>query len=231
MIIICNNEYKLEEKVNNLLAVLINIKSTQNNSLAFKSGCRSGVCGSCAVVVNGVEKLSCKTTIKDGDIVEPLRNLEVIKDLVVDNTVNNQLLTIANAQLQTLSQNDIKAEDEKKIDRESNCILCDSCYSSCPVYSVNKNFLGPFALTRAYRYIEDKKEENQKQIIDAIQTNGVFDCTLCGNCNMVCPSLIDIKSDIMKLQNKSTQYGYSNPNFTNSGFDSGMDFGFNPNGF
>ena len=223
---ICNKTYLIEEKIDNLLSVLVHLKQTQNNSLAFKSGCKSGVCGSCAVVVNGQEKLACKTTIKNEDIVTPLKNSEVIKDLVVNSSYQSKFLKKALAQLQNLSEESVTIEDEKKIDKESNCLLCNSCFSSCPVYEVNKNFLGPFALTRAFRYVEDKKEENKKTIVDAIQENGVWDCTLCGNCNMVCPSLIDIKSDIMNLQNKSVQYGHSNPNFQAS-----PSFGFNPNGF
>ena len=220
---ICNNRYDIETKIDNLLTILIDIKSNQDNSLTFRSGCKSGICGSCAVIVNGVEKLSCKTNIKNNDIIEPLKNYEVIKSLVVDNSSQNKLLIDAKAQFQVLSKNSINSDDEKKIDKESNCILCNSCYSSCPVYSVNKDFLGPFALVRAYRYIEDKKEENPKNIIDNIQDNGVFSCTLCGNCNMVCPSFIDIKGDIMKLQNKSVQAGYANPNMMFNNFG-----GFNP---
>jgi len=228
---ICNQSYTLEDKVTNLLSILVNIKSTQNSALAFRSGCKSGICGSCAVVVNGTETLSCKTTINDNDTIEPLKNLPLIKDLVVDNSLQNQLLIKSNAQLQILSNNRITSEDEKQIDKESNCILCNNCYSSCPVYAVNKDFLGPFALTRAFRYIKDKKESKAKDIIDSIQDNGVFSCTLCGNCNMVCPASIDIKGDIIKLQNKSIQFGYTNPNMIMSGFDSDLDFGFNPNGF
>jgi len=67
---------------------------------------------------------------------------------------------------------------KKIIDIQSNCILCHSCFSSCPVYEVNPDFLGPFALTRAFRYINDKKESDVKEHIDSIQTNGVWDCTL-----------------------------------------------------
>lgn len=226
---ICNTNYTIEEKVENLLEILIHIKQTQNNSLAFKSGCRSGVCGSCAMVVDGVERLACKTTIKDDVVVTPLRNLPVIKDLVTDNSNQTKLLKTTNAQLQKLSKEDISNSDVDKIDKESNCILCNSCYSSCPVYEVNDKFLSPFAFARAYRYIEDKKEQDIKPIIDSIQQDGVFSCTLCGNCNLVCPAKIDIKGDIMKLQNKSVQLGHTNPNFAS--FDTGMDFGFNPNGF
>jgi fumarate reductase iron-sulfur subunit len=226
---ICDKKYDLEEKIDNLLLALVHIKEFKNNKLAFRSGCRSGVCGSCAVVVNGVEKLSCKTKIKDGDVIKPLKNLPPIKDLVVDNSHQEILLKKSNSNLQKLSGECVESKDEKLIDKESNCILCNSCYSSCPVYEVNSEFLGPFTLVRAYRYIEDIKEEDKKNIIDSIQENGVFSCTLCGNCNMVCPSFIDIKSDIMSLQNKSVQMGYSNPNFAS--FGGNQDFGFNPNGF
>jgi fumarate reductase iron-sulfur subunit len=226
-IIICEKEYKLKEKTSNLLEAFIYIKTTQNNALTFKSGCRSGICGNCAVVVNGVERLACKTTIKDEVEVKPLKNLKVIKDLVVDNSCQNRLLKKAKAQLEQKSNEVILPDNVSKIDKESNCILCNICYSSCPVYAVNKDFIGPFAMARAYRYIEDKKETNIKNKIGSLQDNGVWSCTLCGNCSMVCPSLIDIKTDIMMLQNKSVQYGYQNPNLT-SGFDTGIDFGFNP---
>ncbi len=226
---ICQKDYTIKKKIDNLLDILINIKQTQNNSLTFSSGCRSGVCGSCAITVNGVEKLACKTNIKDDDIVMPLKNLPIIKDLVIDNSCQDKLLQKANAQLQESKEQNITKADVRNIDKESNCILCNSCYSSCPVYEVNQDFIGPFALTRSFRYIEDKKEQNPKTIIDSIQDNGVFSCTLCGNCNIVCPAHIDIKGDIMKLQNKSVQYGHKNPNL--STFDTGIDFGFNPNGF
>jgi fumarate reductase iron-sulfur subunit len=96
---------------------------------------------------------------------------------------------------------------------------------------VNKNFKGPFALTKVFRYLKDKKELNQKSKIDIIQKDGIWDCTLCGNCDMVCPQNIQIKNNIVQLRNLSAQFGYNNPNFVN--FNSGFDtnFGFNPNSF
>ncbi|MEA2018683.1 MAG: 2Fe-2S iron-sulfur cluster-binding protein [Campylobacterota bacterium] len=234
-IIICDKQYSIETRVDNLLVILNQIKTTQNSSLAYRSGCRSGVCGSCAVTVNGAEKLACKTHIKDGDIITPLKNSEVIKDLVVDISTQERFLKKAKASLDTKSDTVITSQDEKNIDVESNCILCNSCFSSCPIYEVNQDFIGPFALTRNYRYIDDKKESENgvKDKIDVVQKNGIWDCTLCGNCNMVCPAHIDIKGDIMKLRNKSAQFGYNDPNFTNNniGFDTNLDFGFNPNGF
>ena len=237
-LIICDKEYTIDDnraKRDSLLLLLNFIKSKIDNTLTFRSGCRSGVCGSCAVRVNGVERLACKTHVNDKDIITPLKNSPVIKGLVVDLSSQEQRLKDSLAQLELKSDTPITPEDEKAIDLQSNCILCNSCYSSCPVYELNPNFKGPFALTRVYRYVNDKKEAKEKSKIDIVQENGIWDCTLCGNCNMVCPQHIDIKNDIMMLRNRSAQHGYTDPNFANfnSGFNANgiPDFGFNPSGF
>lgn len=226
------NEYKV--KNTNLLQALIEIKKEIDSTLAFRCGCKSSVCGSCAVKVNGIEKLACKTNVNDNDLIEPMNNTNIIKDLVVD--VSHETLLIKKLNL-TINSNiqstEISQENIKNIDLQSNCILCNSCHSSCPVYEVNKEFLGPFALTRALRYANDKKLVNKATILDSIQTNGIWDCTLCSACTLVCPQSIDPKADIMQLQNISVQNGYSNPYTQNLDFNSfGDDFGgFNPNGF
>lgn len=226
------NEYEVKNA--NLLQSLIEIKKEIDSSLTFRCGCKSGVCGSCAVKVNGTEKLACKTNIKDNDLIEPMNNTNIIKDLVVD--VSHETLLIKKLNL-TINSNiqstEISQENIKNIDLQSNCILCNSCHSSCPIYEVNKEFLGPFALTRALRYVNDKKLVNKVTIVDSIQTNGIWDCTLCSACTLVCPQGIDPKADIMQLQNISVQNGYSNPYTQNLDFNSfGDDFGgFNPNGF
>ena len=226
------NEYQV--KNTNLLQALIEIKKETDSTLTFRCGCKSGVCGSCAVKVNGTEKLACKTNINDNDLIEPMNNTNIIKDLVVD--VSHETLLIKKLNL-TINSNvqstKISQENIKNIDLQSNCILCNSCHSSCPVYEVNKEFLGPFALTRALRYVNDKKLVNKASIVDSIQINGIWDCTLCSACTLVCPQSIDPKADIMQLQNISVQNGYSNPYTQNLDFNSfGDDFGgFNPNGF
>lgn len=224
-------EFKVEQ--DNLLKALEEIKKNQDSSLAYRCGCKSGVCGSCAIRINGVEKLACRTTIKDGDLIEPLKNSKVIKDLVVDVSHETLLIKKTNSAIKQKKENlTLTQKDVLKIDIQSNCILCNACYSSCPVYDVNKEFLGPFALTRALRYENDKKGQNE-EIINNIQTNGIWDCTLCSACTFVCPQGIDPKMDIMQLQNISIQKGYSNPYMNtfdnNMGFDSN-DFGFDPNG-
>jgi len=218
-----------------LLNALIQIKEDQDNTLAFRCGCKSGVCGSCAVRVNSTERLACKTYIKDNDLIEPLNNSSVCKDLIIDLEYEQKKLKKTATYLHKKSDEKIGMEDQKKIDIQSNCILCQSCYSSCPVFEVNKDFLGPYALTRALRYIDDKKEADKISIIDQIQNNGIWDCTLCGNCTIVCPQFIDPKSDIMNLRMKSVQNGYEDKslNMFNNDFNSDINSftGFDPNGF
>lgn len=231
-------EFNIEEANTNLLKALEHIKTQEDNSLSFRCGCRSGICGSCAVRVNGTEKLACKTVLKEADIIEPLKNSKVIRDLVVDLNHEAKFLKKTKAYIHDFKENTITQEDEKKIHRQSNCILCQSCFSSCPVYEVNSDFLGPYALTRALRYVDDKKQNDVHKTLEAIQYNGVWDCTLCGNCTMVCPQFIDPKTDIMNLRMKSVQEGFEDPtiqDFATVGneFDMGFDpsGGFNPNGF
>lgn len=228
-------EQEFEVSHSRLLDALHEIKTQQDNSLTFRQGCGSGVCGSCAVRVNGVERLACKTHINEHDLIEPIKYMKVIRDLVVDLTPQEKFLNNAKAFLQEYEAREITKKDEKAIDIQSNCILCQSCFSSCPVYEVNQDFLGPYVLTRVLRYVNDKKEKNIAEKLASIQSNGIWDCTLCGNCTMVCPQFIDPKTDILNLRTKSYQNGYSDPNLNaNTGFDIGFgngDFGFNPNGF
>ncbi|MDY0051744.1 MAG: 2Fe-2S iron-sulfur cluster-binding protein [Aliarcobacter sp.] len=224
--------YEVNQK--NLLKAFFEIKTNIDPTLTFRCGCKSGVCGSCAIRVNGVEKLACKTKVKDGDFIEAIKNSDIIKDLVVDVSHETFLIKKSRSFIEENQEVIVSQKDINIIDVQSNCILCNSCYSSCPVYDVNKEFLGSFALTRALRYINDKKSLSGANILASIQVNGIWDCTLCSACTLVCPQGIDPKADIMQLQNISVQNGYSNPNMQSSDFDMNFDDrfgGFNPNGF
>ena len=205
-----------------LLEALEQIKSSQDASLAFTRGCRSSVCGSCAVRVHGKEVLSCAHKVQEDDVVEPLRNVPVVRDLVVNVEPSLQTNKRSRAFLEAYKKVALTHEDEKINALQSDCILCNSCYSACPVFSVNGEFLGPFALTRVWKYVSDKREADPKPKIDAIQHNGVWDCTLCNECTLVCPQGISPKQDIEKLRAKSAQFGYMDPNFGSfgGGFDS-----------
>lgn len=216
-----------------LLAALVSIKENDDATLTFGAGCRSGVCGACAMRVNGREVLACSYKPKEGDMVEPLQYHPHSRDLKVDKRQAYATLDTIQTWLHDYNEAALPTpEDEARTERQSDCILCDSCYSACPVFAVNGEFAGPFALTRAFRYVEDVRENDTRSIIDLIQQNGVWDCTLCGECTAVCPKGIDPKSDIMQLRALSVQAGYSDPSFAQQSFggpDFGGGFGFDPN--
>ena len=221
-------EYEVDLEDTTLIAVLDEIKTNQDPSLTFSSGCRSSVCGSCAMRVNSKEVLACGYKVQNSDLIEPLNNVEVIRDLVVNMDKAYEFNAKAKAWLNPHAKTAIlKPEDEKLNELQSDCILCGSCYSACPVYAQNGEFLGPFSLTRVWRYVSDKREINEKEKIDTIQTNGIWDCTLCNECTLVCPQEISSKADIEKLRMKSSQYGFMDPNFASFGgtlFDGSPSF-------
>ena len=211
-------EYEVDVVDVTLLELLTEIKTKQDNTLTFSSGCRSSVCGSCAMRVNEREVLACAYKVKDGDTIEPLNNVEIIRDLVVN--MDNAYSKNAKAKAwlsQPKSDTTLTDEDAKINALQSDCILCGACYSACPLYAVNEDFLGPFSLTRVWKYVSDKRENEPKSKIDTMQTNGVWDCTLCNACTIVCPQNISSKADIEKLRMKSAEYGFMDPNFASFG--------------
>lgn len=217
-------EYEVSLQDATLLELLNEIKSKVDATLAYSSGCRSSVCGSCAVRVNSKEVLACSYKAEDGDIVEPLLNVPIERDLVVNMDRAYSFNAKAKAWQSNLALHvELSDEDEKRNALQSDCILCGSCYSACPVYEVNKEFLGPFSLTRVWRYVSDKREDNPKDKIDNIQMNGVWDCTLCNACTLVCPQEISSKADIEKLRARSVVFGYSDPSFASFGGGFGFD--------
>jgi len=221
-------EYEVDIKETTLLQLLNIIKTTQDNTLTFSSGCRSSVCGSCSMRVNDREVLACSYKVQDGDRVEPLRNVPIIRDLVVDMDKSYAFNAKAQAWQNSFKKGVAVTQENEKINEiQSDCILCGSCYSACPVYAVNEEFLGPFALTRVWKYVSDVREDDEKSKIDTIQANGVWDCTLCNECTIVCPQDISSKSDIEKLRSKSAMAGYSDPSFAN-GFGGGFGFDGSP---
>lgn len=205
-----------------LLECLTFIKEHIDPTLTFASGCRSSVCGSCAVRVNGTEVLACSYKPKEGDLIEPLRNAEVIRDLVVAMDEPLAFNVKAQAWLEPLrGEIRLDQDDEKANALQSDCILCGACYSACPVYAVNAQFEGPFALTRSWRYVSDKRTGNIREKLEAVQTDGIWDCTLCNECVPVCPQGIAPKQDINMLRTKSGMEGFMDPGLMGGGFDFG----------
>jgi succinate dehydrogenase / fumarate reductase iron-sulfur subunit len=217
-------EYEIDKEDITLLQALEFIKTKIDNSLSFSSGCNSSICGSCALRVNDKEALACTYKVQDGDVITPLKNQEILRDLISDVQSPLEFIKKANASASIDATMDISKADSKLNELQSDCILCTSCFSACPVYEVNENFLGPFALSRAFRYAIDKRESKEIDILSSIQQNGIWDCTLCGDCYTACPQHINPKADIEKLRAKSSMNGFMDPNFANS-FGGGLDFG------
>ncbi|MDP1784555.1 MAG: 2Fe-2S iron-sulfur cluster-binding protein [Sulfuricurvum sp.] len=205
-----------------LLTILNHIKTKVDSTLTYSHGCRSGVCGSCAVRVNGREELMCEYKPSDGDLVEPLRNATVIRDLVVESSHIERFTRLANGWSENSREGNVSEEEMERIQTQSDCILCAACHSACPVYAVNPDFIGPYALTRVWRYVSDVRESSSNEKMGAIQTNGIWDCTLCGECVPVCPQNIAPKQDIMMLRTKSGMMGYNDPSMN---FGGELDFG------
>lgn len=214
--------YEVDFENVTLLTILNHIKTKVDSTLTYSQGCRSGVCGSCAVRVNGREVLMCEYKPSDGDLVEPMRNASVIRDLVVESSCVEHFNRVAHTWSEGSVSGNVSEEAMQAIETQSDCILCTACYSACPVYAVNPDFIGPFALTRVWRYVSDPRQSQSDAKIAAVQTNGIWDCTLCGECVPVCPQGIAPKQDITMLRTKSAMLGYMDPNMS---FGGGLDFG------
>ena len=158
---------------NKVLDILNKIKNEIDPSLTYRRSCAHGVCGSCAMNVDGINTLSCMKSHKDinGDInIYPLPHLKVIKDLVADlSTLYRQYesiepwLKIKEKKFKTKEINQSK-ESRKKLDGLYECIMCACCSTSCPSYWWNgEKYLGPAVLLQAYRWIIDSRDEDRKE--------------------------------------------------------------------
>jgi succinate dehydrogenase / fumarate reductase iron-sulfur subunit len=185
-----------------VLDALIKIRSEQDGSIGFRCNCRNAICGSCAMRVNGRAGLACQKHIGEvmGDqdvelVIEPMRNLPVIKDLIVDMTKFWDNLAKVDPYVSTASRQISKTEEylqtpeqRAKLQSAANCILCGSCYSECNTASVSDRFVGPHALAKAYRVMADNRDDRHEERISKYNESGfVWDCTRCYNCNEVCP--------------------------------------------
>ena len=181
-----------------VLDALIQIKSALDSSLTFRRSCREGICGSCAMNINGINRLACTTSMQDlpPEVrIYPLPHLPVIKDLVPDLTNFYAQYAAVKPWLQTHSPPPPDRErlqskqDEEKIDRPAACILCACCSTACPSYWWNSDrFLGPAALLAAYRWIIDSRDEATGARLDELEDPfRLYRCHTIMNCTDVCP--------------------------------------------
>lgn len=182
-----------------VLDALIKIKNESDPSLTFRRSCREGICGSCAMNINGINSLACISKIeKDTDKatqIYPLPHMFVIKDLVPD--MNNFYKQYQSIQpwLQrdqdevNRKQNLQSIEDRKKLDGLYECILCACCTTSCPSYWWNGDkYLGPATLMQAYRWVIDSRDQATEERLDKLRDPfSVYRCHTIMNCTRTCP--------------------------------------------
>jgi succinate dehydrogenase / fumarate reductase, iron-sulfur subunit len=180
-----------------VLDALIKIKNEIDTTLTFRRSCREGVCGSCAMNIDGVNTLACIKAIDEikGDVrVYPLPHMPVIKDLVPDLTRFYAQHASIEPWLQTDTPKPEKEwrqshEDRQKLDGLYECILCACCSTSCPSYWWNGDrYLGPAALLQAYRWLIDSRDEATGARLDELEDPfRLYRCHTIMNCAQTCP--------------------------------------------
>ena len=180
-----------------VLDALIKIKSEIDATLTFRRSCREGVCGSCAMNIDGTNTLACTkfTNEVKGDVkVYPLPHTPVIKDLVPDCSQLYAQYTAIKPWIETQSspsdRERIQSQDERKeLDGLYECIMCFCCSTSCPSYWWNSDrYLGPAVLLQAYRWINDSRDEATGDRLDELEDPfRLYRCHTIMNCTSTCP--------------------------------------------
>ena len=193
-----------------ILDALIKIKNELDPSLTFRRSCREGICGSCAMNIDGVNTLACLCGIQEikKDVrIYPLPHLPVIKDLIPDLTEFYAQHASIMPWLETKTSRPQKEwlqsiDDRKKLDGLYDCVMCASCSTSCPSYWWNGNkYLGPAALLNAYRWIIDSRDQAQTKRLDALDDAfKLYRCHTIMNCTKTCPKGLNPAKAIAEIK-------------------------------
>jgi succinate dehydrogenase / fumarate reductase, iron-sulfur subunit len=198
-----------------VLDALLYAKSYHDSSIGIRYSCRMASCGSCGMKINGVPRLACYTKISEleGSTItcEPLANFPHIRDLVTDFSqffdhhkkmqpyIHNENSDMTdNKGLLEFKQS---LEDVDKYLQFSYCIKCGLCYSACPTVATDTKFPGPQALSQAYRYYADTRDNDTKERLNIVdEKHGIWRCHFAGSCSAVCPKGVDPALGIQLLR-------------------------------
>jgi succinate dehydrogenase / fumarate reductase iron-sulfur subunit len=195
-----------------VLDALIWVKDTVDSTLTFRRSCREGVCGSCAMNIDGTNWLACTRFISDTETpatIFPLANLRVVKDLVSDLTHVFAQYAMIEPWLQSKTPEPEKerlqsAQERRRLDGYYECILCFCCTSGCPSHWWNGDrFLGPAALLQAWRWITDSRDEATGERLDNLEDPfRLYRCHTILNCTRTCPKGLNPGKAIAEIKKK-----------------------------
>jgi succinate dehydrogenase / fumarate reductase iron-sulfur subunit len=205
-------KYQVEaDPMDRLLDCLHKIKWEHDSSLALRRSCAHGICGSDAMLINGVNALACKLLIKDLKqpiTVEPIRGLPLIRDLIVD---MEPFFEGYRAVLPWLIPDDHEREPERerlqtpeereRFDDTTKCILCAACTTSCPIFWSDESYVGPAAIVNAHRFIFDSRDAGGARRLEILSgRNGAYKCRTVFNCTDACPRGIKVTKAIQEVK-------------------------------
>jgi succinate dehydrogenase / fumarate reductase iron-sulfur subunit len=194
-----------------LLDCLHKIKWELDSTLALRRSCAHGICGSDAMLINGVNALACKLLIKDLEQpiqVEPIRGLPLIRDLVVDmdpffkgyKAVMPWLIT-HDDEPQPERERLQSPEERERYDDTTKCILCAACTTSCPIFWSDEQYIGPAAIVNAHRFIFDSRDRGTPRRLEILSSkNGAYKCRTVFNCTAACPRGIKVTKAIQEVK-------------------------------
>ena len=197
------------EPLDRVLDALHQIKWKQDGSLTFRRSCAHGICGSDAMLINGVNRLACKVLIKDLKQpikVEPIRGLKVEKDLIVDMEpffaqYRKVLPFLINDEPAPERERLQSPEERARFDDTTKCILCAACTTSCPVYWADGEYNGPAAIVNAHRFIFDSRDHAAEERLEILsKAEGAFKCRTTFNCTDACPRGIHVTRAIQEVK-------------------------------
>jgi fumarate reductase iron-sulfur subunit len=199
-----------------VLDALVAIQRGQDATLAFRYACRVGMCGSCAMVVNGRERWACRTrlaTLGSGPVtVRPLYHFPLLRDLVVDMTpfvdrqrsVGAALMPAPTAEPYALIP--AGSAERQEIDEAIECIGCGMCVSACTMVAHNERFPGPAALNRAFTLVRDSRDASgERRWAVLLSDDALARCHGQGNCTEVCPMGLAPTTSIIRLRARATR--------------------------